>query len=110
MVDRAIEWLPLERHWSERQWRRRVDPVVAQTGNEGLRVPVAERRMIDQPLTDRCPACRLDHVGLEPSLVQKHEPFQMPGHDGLAVSLPDPALLGHIRPGLLSGAQVFFYD
>ena len=41
----------------------RVQPVVAQRRDKRLRAPVAEGRVIDQPLPARRPAGSLGHVG-----------------------------------------------
>jgi hypothetical protein len=43
---------------------RRVQPVMAQGGDEGLSVPVAEWGVIDQTRPALRPSGRLDHVGL----------------------------------------------
>jgi hypothetical protein len=96
------------RHWFEHNGERRLQPIAAQHRHEGLRAPVAERRLIDEPLAARCPAGGLDHVGLHRSLVEKPEPVQHVGHEGLAPRDPDMACPGHIGPLLLSRAQVFF--
>ncbi|MGV6849694.1 MAG: hypothetical protein ACWA5A_15070 [Marinibacterium sp.] len=64
--------------------------------------------MIDQTLSFRGPAGCLDHVGLEPGLVEKDQPFQLIGHGRLTVQLPDAPLLGNVRTGLLSRVQLFF--
>ena len=54
----------------------RVQPVMAQRGDEGLGLPVAEGGMIDQA----CPAWRpsggLGHIGLEGSFVDERQPCQ----------------------------------
>ena len=83
---------------------------MAKRGDEGLRVPVAERRMIDQPFADRRPSRGLDHIGLQPSFIQKDQALQMLGHEGLTQTPPDPSLQRHIRARLFSGLQVFFCD
>ncbi len=85
-----------------------VEPVVAQGGDEGLGVPVTEGRIVDEAFAFRRPASRLYHVGLEPSLIEKDQPFQLVGHDRLTVSLPDTPFLGHVRAGLFSCVQLFF--
>jgi len=87
---------------------RRLQPVLAQHRHEGLRVPVSERRMIDQPLATGRTARGLDHVGLHRGLVHEAEPVQHVAHERLAPGDPGMPLLADIPTRLLSRAQVFF--
>ena len=79
--------------------------------------------MVDQALNAWRPAGRLGHVGLDrPSAgksipridcfsrldVNKPDPRQQVGHEGLASGDPDVAGGGDLRPRLLDRAQVFF--
>ena len=88
----------------------RIEPVVARRCHEGLRAPVAERRMIWEPSAHRRPSGGLDHVGLDGGLVYKRQPFQGVAHEGLSASDPDVARERDIGAFLLSRLQVFFCD
>ena len=87
----------------------RVQPVMAQGGDEGLGLPVAKASVIDQTRPAGRPSGRLGHVGLERRLINKPYACQHVAHEGLAARDPDIARQGDIRPLLLDGAQVFFY-
>lgn len=86
------------------------EPVMTQPGDEGLRMPVPERRVIEQPLAPRRPSCGLDKLGVKRGFVDEDQPFQGPTHEGLAPRDPDLACAGDIGPPLLCGVQGFFYD
>ena len=87
---------------------RGVDPVMAQGTDKGLGAPMSERRMIDQALAARGPAGGLDHVGLHGGFVYEGQPFQMVGHEGLALGYPDVAQLSDVLALLFKRLQVFF--
>ena len=87
---------------------RRIQPVMAQGGDEGLSVPVAEGGVIHQTRSAWCPPGRLGHVGLEGSLVDECQPCQHVAHEGLAATDPYPAGQCDVRPLLLDRPQVFF--
>ena len=86
----------------------RVQPIMAQGGDEGLGLPVAKGRVIDQTRPAGCPSGRLDHVGLERCLVDKCQPCQHVAHEGLTLANPDLAGQCDVRPLLLDRPQVFF--
>ena len=86
----------------------RVQPVVAQRRDKRLRAPVAEGRVIDQPLPARRPAGGLGHVGFQPGFVNEANAFQHMRHEGLAVHDPDMPLAGHLGALLLKRLNVFF--
>lgn len=88
---------------------RRVQSVMAQGSNEGLRVPMPEGRVVNQPLPARRPACAFDHIGLQPCLIDKGQALQFIRHVRLAVGDPKVPLARNIRPLLLNRLQVFFY-
>jgi len=88
---------------------RCIKAVVAQGGDEGLGLPVAERRVIDQPFASRSPAGGLGHVGLDGCFVNKADPRQHVGHEGLAFGDPDVTGGRDLGALLLDGLQVFFY-
>ena len=50
-------------------------PVMGKTCDEGLGVPVAEGGMVDQALSDRGPAGRLDEVGFQARLIDEDQPL-----------------------------------
>ena len=83
--------------------------VMGEARDEGLGVPVAEGRMVNQALSHRSPAGGLDEVGLEARLVDEDQPFQHVGPVRLAGFDPDPAPLGHLGSQDFAGEQCFFY-
>ena len=85
-----------------------VKPVMAQGGNEGLGLPVAEGGMVDQTRPAGGPSGRLCHVGFERSFVDERQSCQHVTHEGLAAVDPDIAGQRDIRPLLLDRPQVFF--
>ncbi|MEM6465828.1 MAG: hypothetical protein AAF679_04905 [Pseudomonadota bacterium] len=104
------------RHWFEHNgepvhgpvyhpWR--IQPIMSQRRDKGLRAPVPERRVIDQPLAARGPTAGLDHVGFQPGFVQKADAFEHMRHEGLAVRDPDMPLARHPGALLLKRLQVF---
>ena len=82
---------------------------MAKACNEGLGVPVAEGRMVDEALADGGPAGGLNEVGLQARLVDEDQHFQHVGHVGLACLNPDPAPLGDVWPQDFAGEQRLFY-
>ena len=86
----------------------RVQPVMAQGGDEGLGLPVSEGGVIDQTRPAGGPSCRLGHVGLERGFVDKPYACQHVTHEWLAAVDPDIARQRDIRPLLLDRPQVFF--
>ena len=83
--------------------------ILGQARDEGLRVPMTERGMVDQALADGGPAGGLDEVGLQAGLINEHQSFQHVGHVRLARLNPHPAPLGDVGPQDLAGQQRFFY-
>ena len=83
----------------------RIDPVAAQRGDEGHRLPVTIGHLGVEPLTDRCPAAQGSHVGLGPGLVHKDEAAEIrPGLELLPLLAPP----GDLGPQLLGGQNAFF--
>lgn len=68
-----------------------------QGGDEGLGVPVPEWSKINKALANRCPAGRLDHVGLERDLVNISQPFQSIAHEWLAACDPKATRMGQVQ-------------
>ncbi len=84
---------------------RSGNPVVAQRGHEGQRVPVPVRAGRAQPLASGTAAMRAGHVGLGPGLIQEHKPARIK----LALPALPPAAAAHdVRAVLLGGHQTFF--
>ena len=87
----------------------RVQPVMAQSADEGLGAPMPEGGVVDKALAARCPTGGLGHVGFDGGFIDERQPFQMVGHEGLAFHNPDMVQFSHILALLLKGLQVFFY-
>ena len=87
---------------------RGIEAVMAEGRDESLRLPVAEGRMIDQPFAARRPTSGLGHVGLDGGFVNKSNPRQQVGHEGLTAGDPDVARGGDLGALLFGGLQVFF--
>lgn len=83
----------------------RIDPVAAQGGDEGHRLPVPVRHLGVEPLADRRPTPQRSHVRLGPGLV--HED-QASGIRSALKLLPLLAPTGHLGPQLLGGEHAFF--
>ncbi len=82
-----------------------IDPVAAQGGDEGHRLPVAIGRLGMEPLADRRPAPQRRHVGLRPGLVDEDEA------PGIRPALELPPLRSasrYLGPELLGGKNAFF--
>jgi hypothetical protein len=84
---------------------RRLDPVMAERGQEGHGVPVAERRRPWQALSARRPAPQRRHVGLGPGLVDEDQAGWV---DARSVFQPLRPAADDIRPALLAGNQRLF--
>ncbi len=84
---------------------RRNDPVMAQTGEEGHRLPVTVRDLRHEPLPARGTAAEPDHFGVRTGFVDEDQTSR------IKMRLPDapePARHSHVEPILLGGAQGFF--
>jgi len=84
---------------------RCVDPVAAQGGDEGHRLPVAIRHLCVKPLTFGRPTPQRCHVGLGPGFIDEHEAG---GIRPPLILLPLLAPPGDLRPQLLGGKNAFF--
>ena len=84
---------------------RRIDPVAAQRGDEGHRLPVPVRHLGVEPLAPGCPAPQRGHVGLRPGLIDEDEPG---GVRSPLIFLPLLAPPGHLGPQLFGGKHAFF--
>ena len=84
----------------------RIDPVVAQAGDEGGGLPVIVRHGHRQPLAALRPAMTPGHVGGGTRLGDEHQPFRVQLALALAPGLPRG---GDIGPFLLGGMCSLFY-
>lgn len=92
-VDRTIE------HAGRRQ------AIHAQSGQEGHGAPMAVRRITLEPPPFRTPAAQGRHIGLDPRLIDEHQPGRIePSLPGL----PALPLTGNRGPSLLKREQAFF--
>lgn len=83
----------------------RVDPVAAQRGDEGHRLPMAIGHLGVEPLADRGPASQWRHVRLGPGLIHEDETS---GIRPVLELLPLLAPPGHLGPQLFGGKHAFF--
>ena len=84
---------------------RRIDPVMAQRGDEGQGLPMAVGRVGLKPSSPRAPTPQGRHVGLHPGLVDEHQPR---GGDSALMGLPSRPFSRHVRTRLFLGQQRFF--
>jgi len=84
---------------------RRHQPVAAQRAEEGQRAPVAVWGEAAQALASRSPAAQRCHVGLDPRLVDEHQPPWIETGLERAPALSAP---GNVGTCLLKGEQRFF--
>lgn len=85
--------------------QRRNDMVVAQSGQEGQRLPMAMRHLVDQRLASRAPAVGAGHVGFDPGLVDEDQAGRI---KPMLVASPSGAEPGDPVPILLARHQRFF--
>ena len=81
------------------------DPVVAQRGDEGQPAPMVVGDLGVQTLTAQSPAAQRRHVGLDPGLVDEHQPARI---DFGLMRLPAATLTRDRRFVLLARPQSFF--
>ena len=82
--------------------------VMSQGTDKGLCAPVSERGVIDQTPPARCPTCCIGHIGLDRDLVNESQPFQMVGHEGLALVIQTRRRVGDVLALLFKRLKVFF--
>ena len=85
----------------------RGQPVVAQGGEEGRRLPMTERRVADQPLANLTPAVARRHVRRRPGFIDEDELARV---EGRLLLPPCGARGGYVRTLLLGCAKCFFYS
>lgn len=57
------------------------ETVETQRGEDRVRLPVAERRMIDEPLAAETPPVATQQIGRDATFIKKHEPRGVQGRD-----------------------------
>lgn len=87
----------------QQQWRG--DPIMAQGGDEGHRLPAAERHFADQALAARRPTVAAHQVRGDGSLIDKDKP---PRVKPPLLSAPGAPRRGDVGPILLGRVQDFF--
>ena len=92
-IDRAVEHA------------RCGDAIATQGGEKRHGFPMTVRHMGDQPFAFSVPAAQRRHVGLDPGLIDEHQPLDV---DAGLMFAPPSAPPGNIRPLLLGGANAFF--
>ncbi len=121
---------PVALPWLDVDDPRRIEPIVAQSGDECPGIPMAKRGMANQPLADRGPAGGLDEIGLQrgfatrtfgssrktslsgmlrSSSVKRLIRGINRGTERLTLGPPEAPRLRHIRPPGFAGKQRFFY-
>ena len=85
----------------------RIDPVVAQSGEERRGLPAAMRDLVDEALSLRRPAAKAGHVGLRPGLVDED---QAPGIDEPLIGSPARAMAAYVRAILLARDEGLFLN
>nr|WP_245925150.1 hypothetical protein [Aliiruegeria haliotis] len=86
----------------------RVQPVMAQCGDERLGIPVAEGRVIYQARTFAGSPGDLGHVRFQRRLANEADAWQQVRHEWLSPCDPDMACVPDLRPLLLDGLKVIF--
>jgi hypothetical protein len=98
------EHLPLPRHGSLQQHRRR-HPIVAQRGHHGHGLPRTEGHLAHQPFAPRTSPAASPHAGRNRRLIDEHQPL---GIECALPAAPAPPHGGYVRPVLLGRVQDFF--
>ena len=78
----------------------RIQPVLAQRRDKGLRAPVPKRCVIHEPL--------FWHVRFQSSFLDEHNAFEHVSHKGLAMSDPEMFFAGNVGPLLFKRLHIFF--
>ena len=103
--DIGLEDAPVHRRVDD---ERGGEPVAAQAGDEGLGLPMSERRLGAQPLALQAAAAQARHLGGGSGLVDEDQPMRLKPHPRLALGLPFLARLADVGTILLAGQQRFF--
>lgn len=82
-----------------------IDTIMAKRGDEGEGFPVPVRGACIEPLPTQPPAAQGCHVGLDPRLIDEHEPFEV---NLMLMCLPADAFASNIPTGLFRRKHGFF--
>jgi hypothetical protein len=82
--------------------------MTAQAGDDGVGLPVPERRHRAQALAPPAAAAQPHQLGVHAGLIQEHKPIRLLLHAGLTVCRPDPALVTNVGACALRRHQLFF--
>jgi hypothetical protein len=103
--DVSLEDAPIHRRIDD-EWRG--ERATAQAGDEGLRLPMAERDLGKKPLAFGATAAQAGHLGGGSGLVEEDQPMRLKPHLRLANADPFLARLFDVGPIVLAGSQSFF--
>jgi hypothetical protein len=81
---------------------------VAQSGNEGLRQPMAERSLGFEALALQAASALAGHFRRGAGFIDEDQPVWLKPHSGLALIDPFPARLTDVGAILFAGQQCFF--
>jgi len=102
--DVSLEDAPIHRRIDD-EWRG--ERATAQAGDEGLRLPMAERDLGKKPLAFGATAAQAGHLGGGSSLVEEDQPMRLKPHLRLANADPFLARLFDVGPIVLAGSRSF---
>ena len=104
-LDIGFEDAPIHRRVDH---ERRGERVAAQAGDEGLGLPMSERRLGEKPSPLGTAAAQTRHLGGGSSLVQEDEPVRLKPHPRLADFCPFLARLLDVGAIVFARPQSFF--
>ena len=81
----------------------------AQSGDEGLGLPMAKRGFHAKPVTAQGTPAQPHHFRVERGFIKKHKPVRLKAHPWLTLADPDLPLLPHLGACAFRRPQRFFY-
>jgi len=102
LLDPVGENISIDRSVEEQRYD---DAIMAQPGQEGQRLPMTVRHLVDQQLASRAPAMGTGHVGLDPGLVDEDQASRI---KPMLMASPPGTEPGDLGPILLARHQRFF--
>ncbi len=87
----------------------RDDPVAAQPGDEGLRMPFAEGRLRLEPLSPKRAPAKAAHIRLHRCFIDKDKSSGFAAHGRLAIAAPFKTRRLDVRAFLFRRPPRFFY-
>jgi hypothetical protein len=103
--DGSLEDVPIHQRIDD-EWRG--EHAAAEAGDEGLRLPMAERDLGEKSLAFGATAAQAGHLGGGSGLVEEDQPMRLKPHLRLANADPFLARLFDVGPIVLAGPQSFF--